>query len=199
MKRGTKILGSITAALCLSLMALAQPATTFGNDITKHIINTPSAGVWAAYGANQKSAMVKAPDIPGGVAYRVSVTQASANPWDVGVQAPIAGGIKSGDKILLAFWARVETPPPGQKVGVISAANIQLAAAPYTPEISAPITVGSKWNLHFVSGVAPNAIAAGKGTVQLQVGSAIQVIDLGLVIVVDFGPDYDISKLPQNQ
>lgn len=198
MKRITGIFGALAAALLLPLIAhAAQQGAASADDMSKYIINTPSAASWAAYGANQKSQIVKAPQVTGGGAYRVTVTQGSANVWEVGVQSPISGAIKSGDKILLAFWARVVTPPAGQQTGVISAANIQLAAPPYTAQITAPISIGNTWKMHYVSGTASQDLPAGKGTVQLQVGSAPQVIDLGPVIVMDFGPNYDTSKFPQ--
>ena len=101
--------------------------------------------------------------------------------------------------LLLAFWARAEEPPEGEQTGIISSAGLQLAASPYTALFNAPARPTSEWKLYYASGVADRAYAPAEAGVALHLAAARQVIELGPVFVLNFGPDYDVRRLPRNE
>lgn len=60
------------------------------------------------------------------------------------------------------------------------------------------VAVGEGWTLLYASGVAPKDVAPGESSIILQMGQAVQTLELGPALLFDFGPDYDQARLPQN-
>ena len=172
----------------------AAPSSARQDDIMSHIMGQPSLA-WSVYGLQRPVRARPAPEVPGGQAVRVEVSQARANPWDVGAGQPVQGDIAVGDVLLLAVWARAERVPEGQTAASIPMMVTQ-TAAPYTPVMTGTASVTSEWTLHFVKGTATEARANGSAGVALHLGGATQTIDLGPAFVFNMGPGYDLSKLP---
>lgn len=179
------------AALALT----AAPA--FADDILSKAVNDPSTG-WAVYGALAKSELVQDKTVTGSTAERVTLSAKGANPWDAGGASAIIKPVGKGDVLLLAFWAKATQPPAGSDAITI-VAKIQETAAPYgalSTDLS--LRIGTQWKLYYVTGTAakdypPNTIAGA-----LQLATAEQVIDFGPIFVLNFGPGYDLTKLPRN-
>jgi len=163
-------------------------------DILKKAINKPSAN-WQVYGAGQTHAPVKDKAVAGGGGVRVDVAAASAQPWSVGAQQPITGKVSKGDAVLIAFWAKAESVDGGPATATVSSVRVQQAAAPYDAALQGSVKVGGTWTMLTVPGKATIDIPAGTGSVSLHLASAKQAVVLGPVFVLDFGPDYDLSKL----
>jgi hypothetical protein len=178
--------------------ALAQDSQSSSDDILQRAINAPSADSWSAYG-RQRSSVIRSQGVVGERAFRVRVSQAGANAWEVGAKAAITGQINQGDVILLAYWARVEAPPDGEDTGVISSARLELVAAPYTVEFEAPARPTREWKMYYASGVASRAFSPGEAGVTLHLAGARQTIELGPVFVLNFGPNYNVARLPRNE
>ena len=185
--------------LAAPVAALAQDAPSSAEpNILDKAINAPSVNSWSTYGERQRSGVIRSQGVLGERAFRVRVGRGE-NPWSVGAKASITGQINQGNVILLAYWARVEEPPEGEQTGVISSARVELAASPYTEVFSAPARVTSEWKMYYASGVANRAFAPGEASVSLHLAGARQVIDLGPVFVLNFGADYNVTRLPRNE
>lgn len=178
-------------ALLPALPAMAQ------DDIMSHIVGQPSLA-WNVYGAARPVRQRDAAEVPGGKAVRVEATR-SANAWDIGAGMPVDGDIHAGDVLLVAVWARVETPPAGQETARIPAVMIQQSAAPYSPVISGAATLTHDWQLIFASGTAPEDRPRGSAGITLHIGGATQVIDLGPAFVFNMGQGYDLTRLPRSE
>jgi hypothetical protein len=163
-------------------------------DILKKAINKPSAN-WQVYGAGQTSKPVKDKAVAGGGGMRVEIAAAGAQPWSVGAQQPITGKISKGDTLLIAFWAKAEGVDGGPATATISSVRVQQASAPYDAAMQGSVKVGGEWAMHTVPGKATIDIPAGGGNVALHLAAAKQAVILGPVFVLDFGPDYDMSRL----
>jgi hypothetical protein len=193
----------VLLALCL---ACAAPAMAFGQEaqspaepsILDKAINSPAVDSWSIYGERQRNSIIRSPGVVGERAVRVRVGRGE-NAWSVGANAAITGPINAGDVLLLAFWARTEELPEGQQTGVISSAGVQLSASPYTAVFHAPAHPTNEWKMYYASGVADRAFAPGEAGVALHLAAARQVIELGPVFVLNFGPNHDVSKLPRNE
>jgi hypothetical protein len=172
----------------------AAPSSARQDDIMSHIMGQPSLA-WSVYGLQRPVRARPAPEVPGGQAVRVEISQARTNPWDVGAGQPVQGDIAVGDVLLLAVWARAERVPEGQTAASIPMMVTQ-TAAPYTPVMTGTVSVTSEWTLHFVKGTATEARASGSAGVALHLGGAAQTIDLGPAFVFSMGQGYDLSKLP---
>ena len=178
-------------------MLLSVVAPALGDDdIASKMVNDPTAG-WGASGAGAKAELFKDPTVQGGMAERLTISSKSANPWDFGAQAGIAKPFKQGDVLLLAFWAKAETPPAGS-TAIDFKANIQNNSAPYTSLGSADLHVGAQWKMYFVVATADKDYKGGEAGAQLQLATAAQVIDLGPLFILDYGAGYDKTKLPHS-
>ena len=186
-------------AVILCAAAPADPAATpaAANDLQSKEVNDVSQG-WFTYGALLKAEQVQDPTAKGGAAVRITLSGKGANPWDAGASAPVVKPVSKGDVLLLAFWAKTAQPPAGGD-GADIQALIEVSAAPYTPlSPYAQIHIGDAWKLYYVIGTATQDYAPQTLTAQLQMATGAQVIDLGSVFIFDFGPNYDVSKLPHN-
>jgi hypothetical protein len=187
------IVAASIAALAIGV-GTSVKARQGDGDILQKAINKPSAN-WQIYGAGQTNKPVKDKTVAGGGGMRVEVAAASDKPWSVGAQQPIAGKITKGDTLLIAFWAKAESVDGGPATATISSARVQQAGAPYDAAMQGSVKVGGEWAMHTVPGKASIDIPAGGGNVALHLAAAKQTVMLGPVFVLDFGPDYDLSKL----
>jgi len=96
------------------------------------LINDPTRLDWQIFGAGQTNKPVKGEDIPGGkAATQITVAKAGATLFEVGANAPITTGIKSGTDVVVAFYARTvsaETTDGRGRIGV----RFQQNVAPYS-------------------------------------------------------------------
>ena len=175
--------------------ALAQEMTT--QSLMAKAVNAPAADNWTVFGSGETHKMVKDDTVPGGYALTVTVPRAGEHPWDIeaGIALPVP--VKKGDVLLFAFWGRaLSVPPETQTVHVNG--RMQQTREPYTGIGDAALTVGTEWKLYYVSGTAPQDFAAGEAGAGLQLATGPQTVALGPLFVLDFGPGYDLGKLPKN-
>lgn len=182
----------IAAAMLLYAVA---PAFA-GDDIASKIVNDPTEG-WAVSGSGISAKLYDDTTVQGGKAERVTVAAKTANPWDASATIAITKPLKKGDVLLLAFWAKAETPPEGATT-IDFLANIQNNSAPYNSLGSATVHVGPAWKMYFVIATADKNYDAKVAGAQLQLGLGKLVIDLGPLFILNYGPGYDVSKLPHN-
>ena len=174
MKRFALALGCAFAGLLLA-PAAAQDAL--------NIINDPGAPqVQGASGRLRDD-----PAVQGGKALRVVVRSKGANPWDIAVQTPITQPVTAGDRLLLAFWARLEKGEGGAATTTLPYNAVQQTAAPYTALFTGPAEIGPEWKLLEVRGKADADHAAGTLNVAIHLATAAQTVELGPIFVVNLG------------
>ncbi|MEP9358827.1 hypothetical protein [Sphingomonas sp. KR3-1] len=182
--------------LALAAIALSVPAgasapraqTAPAAAAEPDILNNANPDSFQVYGlpGGAKPTPIKDPKVQFGKAIRIE-TPGGGNVWSVGVNSPLQAGAKKGDKILIAFYARVEKPADGTTSATIAAAQLQLAAAPYTKVFGEGVTVGPEWKLYKVAGHADRDYAKGELAAALHVNTARQTLDIGALAVLDFG------------
>ncbi|QDX25357.1 hypothetical protein FPZ54_04495 [Sphingomonas suaedae] len=161
--------GTVTVAM--SGQAASEPT----------ILNEPSAN-WTVYGPGQTHKGRKDPAVQGGGAMRVAITAKPANPWDIGASSPIKGAIAKGDRLVLAFWARLADGGADGRTTIAGA--IQQASPPYAAIVSGSVELTGDWTLVHIKGIAASGHAAGTANVALTLGGAAHTIDLGPVFVL---------------
>ncbi|HVZ99169.1 MAG TPA: hypothetical protein VG841_02510 [Caulobacterales bacterium] len=179
---------------CLALAA-ALPASAMGqgdDDIFAHQINKQTAGNWSVRPDRPRPQTVSSDNPQFNQALRIHVARATANSWDVQASSPTGAAIKTGDVVLVVFFARAQQPAEG---GSVLPASIQLAAAPYTTLMNVERRITGDWAQYCFSGVAGIDLPA-QANVNVNLGQAAQTVDLGPVLVFDFGPDFDQHRLP---
>ena len=95
--------------------------------------------------------------------------------------------MKAGDKLLLAFWARLEKGEDGAATAILPFTGVQVSSPPYPSVFNEAVQVGRAWKLHQVKGTADKDYAAGSLGVSIHLANAKQTIDLGPVFVVNMG------------
>ena len=174
MKRFALAVGCAFAGLLLTPVAAQE----------LNIINDPGAPqVQGASGRLRDDANVQ-----GGKALRVVVRSKGANAWDVAVQTPITQPVKAGDRLLLAFWARLEKGEGGATTTTLPYNAVQQSVAPYTALFTGPVDIGPEWKLQEVRGEAHADHAAGTLNATIHLAAAAQTVDLGPIFVVNLGP-----------
>jgi len=163
-------------------------------DISTKLINTPDSN-WNVYWPDQTSKQLAKGGPQNYPAVEVSVSRPSNNAWDDGAVSPIPKAVGAGDVILVAVYLREPSLADGQSetLPLIGATG---AAAPYPAIAGAPANITNQWKLFFASGKAPQAFPTGGSQVTVHLASAKHVIQLGPIKVYDFGPDFDVRRLP---
>jgi hypothetical protein len=179
-----KGLAYLLAGIALCGVAVAE------EDILSKMINKETNGSWFFQPEKPKAKYIKA-EVLGDHAFRVRTTK-GANPWDMQASSPIAGAINEGDVLLINFYARAEEPAEG---GSALNLRIQLVSAPYTPVLETTVKISPEWKSYCAYSVANATMGENKSNVSVHLATAKQVIDLGPVMVFNFGKGYDTRKL----
>lgn len=161
----------------------AAPAAFAQEDLASKLANDPGAP--EVKGAKAK--LVEDEKVQGGTALRVTVPRTGTNNWDSVVESDIAKPVKAGDKLILAFDARLEQGPRGATSAKIPYVAIQLKEAPYTGVVSGEVTLGPDWEYHKIEGKAGKDYPAGALKATIQIGNARQTIDFGPIVVLNMG------------
>ena len=165
-----------------------------GGDVSQNIINNP--GAWTG-GGGVKPEIRDDAAVQGGKALRFVIAAKGANPWDISANNALTRDVHKGDVLLVALWARAEAPAEGESTGHLGI-RLQQTAEPYTAVAEAEVHPDATWKMYYASGVADRDYAKGSLGLTVHLAWAKQTIDFGPVFIVDFGPNYDRSKLPQN-
>jgi hypothetical protein len=179
-----KSLVYLVAGVALCSAAVAE------EDIISKMINKKTNGSWFIQPEKPKAKYMKA-DVLGGYAFRVKATK-GANPWDVQASSPIEGAINEGDVIMIDYYARAEEPAEG---GSSLTVRIQFAGPPYNSVLETTTKITGEWKSYCAFRVANATMAENKSSVSIHLATAKQVIDLGPVMVFNFGKGYDLRKL----
>ena len=161
-----------------SVLASLDPAK-----IPDMIINDPSA----PNVSGAKSKLIDDNRVTGDKALRLQIPAKGKNAWESSVASEIKKPVKSGDNLLLIFWARLEQGENGATTATLPWNSISMTASPWTAVVGEPADIGPAWKQIEIKGKADKDYAAGALGVSLQLATAKQVVDLGPVIVLNLG------------
>ncbi|MEN3748502.1 carbohydrate binding domain-containing protein [Sphingomonas sp. HF-S3] len=151
------------------------------------VLNGPHPEELIVYGlpGGGKPKLVKDDKVQFGKALRLD-TPGGGEAWTVGVNSPLTGAVKKGDKILVAFYARLEKGAGGATTARVNG-QLQLSNAPYTQLYGKAFDITTEWKLYQVVGRADRDYAAGELSAALHVNTAKQTLDIGAIAVLDYG------------
>lgn len=174
----------------------AQTAHAPAFDLNSKLINTPDSS-WNVYGPGQTNKRLESDGPKGYPAYEVTVTQVGEHPWDAGAVSVVPKAVHAGDVILVAAYLRAPQLPDGatEELPLIGATG---ASPPYVAVAGAPARVSNQWKVFFATGTVPQDLPANGMQATVHLASAKHVIELGPVKVYDFGPGFDVNRLPHN-
>lgn len=200
----------MAAALLLGAPAMAQtepaaapapppaPPQAQRSTMADKLINSPFVQNWNTWGLTPSPTPHDVQGVTGGKALTIDVKRAG-DPWSVGAVMTNSGAIKAGDVLLLGVWVRATKLPEGQSEARMPVVLLEAQGEPkVTLAQASNVAVGEGWTMLYASGVAPKDVAPGQSSIILQMGEAVQTLELGPALLFDFGPDYDRARLPQN-
>lgn len=180
----------LTLAVFLSVpvTALADQPTAelqaLDDALPGKLINDPTRLDWPIFGVGQTNKPIKGEEIPGGkAATQITIAKAGATLFEVGANAPIKTGIKSGTDVVVAFYARTVSADTTDGMGRIGL-RFQQNVAPYSGFGDTTLIIEKEWKLYEVAAKANLSIPKGQAVVGFQLAGAKQVIEIGQTIVV---------------
>ncbi len=175
---------TMTVAMAALALALAPMTSHADDDILKHLINSPSAGSWVAYGS-QTSKKVTDANVQGGSAFEVQVTAAGPQTYSTAAQQDLTAPIKAGDKLIAVLWLKANSadgsPTPLHL-------RLQVNSGSYDGILDGDVTIDNTWKRYPLQGVSTADHAKGSSVLVVHLGQAKQTIDLGPAFVLDMGP-----------
>lgn len=175
----------LLAGFALGTVAIAQEV-----DLGSKLINRETNGSWFFIPDTPKAKHMKA-DVFGGYAFRVKARKGK-NPWDAQASSPVAGAVNEGDVVMMMYYARAEVPAEG---GSSLTIRLQQNSPPWTSVLDTTNKITGEWSRYCVVRPATAALAENKGSVSIHLASADQTIDLGPVLVFNFGKGFDTRSL----
>ena len=175
------------AALAIPL-GFAVPATARAQSddaAAQAMINNPDPSSYMVWGVTPTPKSKKDETVQGGRSIHVPTT-GTGNAWDISVNVPINKPIKSGDKLVLMYYAKLEKPAAGETTGRITG-QIQLSAAPYSVVMGSTVDVPQEWKLFTVEGRADKDYAKGTLNATFHLNQGKHTIAMGLVAAFDYG------------
>jgi len=165
-------------------------------DLNSKLINTTESNL-TIYPADKTNKLLPKDGPKGYPAYEVNVTQVGKNAWDAGAVSAVPKPVHAGDVILVAAYLRAPQLPDGatEELPLMGATG---ATPPYVAVAGAPAKLSNQWKVFFATGTVPQDLPANGMQATVHLASAKHVIELGPVKVYDFGPGFDVSRLPHN-
>lgn len=163
------------------------------------LINSPYVDVAEIFGENETHNIVDDADVTGGKAFEVTVEETGLNSWSTGVNWPSIRGVKSGDAVVLAFWAKGISAQNEAQTPIISPVRIQQSGVPYEEAASSAVYLSRDWQLYYTSGVSNHDIAPGSAGMSFHMGLTKQTLRLGPAYLINLGQGINAKDLPRNK
>lgn len=179
------MLRSLLAAVSL-LVAAPPAAAQEGGAASDRIANDPRVPALTPYGLNLPPRIRDDKAVQFGKAMRIQLS-GHADFWRIGVISPTLKPVQKGDRIVIAFWARAEKTEGGAP-GVIRRVQLEATTPAIRTIFEKPFEVGAEWKMYQLAGVADQDYPAGRLNAALHLDGAKQVLDIGPVFILDYGP-----------
>lgn len=126
-------------------------------------------------------------------ATQLAVTTVPANGWNAGMDLTSAEPIANGDRLLLVFWARTISAPNSIGMGNF---EFMQKASPYKKYITFEQRVGTAWKMYLLPFQTTADLPAGSTKFTVELGVAVQTIQIAGVNVINYKQAYPLESLP---
>lgn len=188
-----KTLSALLALLLTSPVLAAPPA---GKSLF------PKPGIEMLQPTNKadlgKAEIIPVTGQPFKTALRLTTLQASANPWDVQVNAAVPVAVQNGEVMLAEFWVRAaETKVESGEAN--SEFVFERVGDPWTKAVSHGLSIGQAWMKVSIPFTAVESLEAGKSQVCFRMGYRPQAFELADFKLTTFGTSVKIEDLPKSE
>ena len=126
-------------------------------------------------------------------AVKLAVSTIPGNVWDASLQLATSQPITKDDRILLIFWARAIA---GVNNIVLGNFLFQRNESPWTKYSPMEQRVGTQWKQYILPITIPTDLMAGKAKFMVELGAAIQTIQIAGVAAINYKQAYPLTSLP---
>jgi hypothetical protein len=172
------------------LLAVAGPVAAIEEraapSLAERLRNDPRVEALRPYGLNLPPQVRADKGVQFGKALRIALA-GHADFWRIGIVTPTTRPLRKGDRVVIAFWARaVQTE--GGAPGRIGRVQLEATEPAIRAIFERAVDVGPAWTMYQLSGVADRDYAPGTVNAALHLDAARQVLEIGPVFVLDYGP-----------
>ncbi len=146
--------------------------------------------------ADLKYKMAKARDLPGGAGWALNIqTIEGQEPWSQGMLVKTEQDVAEGDVLLASFMMRNAESMTGECL-----VNFVFQGGPpqYSKSAMVQVSAGRDWTQVYLPFAARGDYAAGEAMTGYHLSLADQTLEIADFKVMNFGPDYDVSTLPNS-
>lgn len=126
-------------------------------------------------------------------ATQLSISTIPGNVWDASLQLASTQTITKDDIILLIFWARAIS---GINNIVLGNFLFQRNESPWTKFSPMEQRVGTQWKQYILPVRITSDLLAGKGKFMVELGAAVQTIQIAGVAAINYKQTYSLASLP---
>lgn len=125
----------------------------------------------------------------------IKVTAPGAFPYSNSVLLTSKAAVNAGDRALLVVWIKgISAADGGFGMGQM---KIERSGPPYEQELTVLNQYSNGWTQYIFPFEFVNSYAAGQMHYTLQVGLQVQELELGGVALINYGTNYTLAQLPQ--
>jgi Carbohydrate binding domain len=143
------------------------------------LINDPTSLEWGKWGT-LKIKTVDAKETPGQFAVQATIKAKGANHYDSGMNVPLTGDIKKGDRVQMKLWARATS-----KDGAVIHLRLQQNSAPYDGFGDLSFQPTAQWKLYEFETTASRNLGPKDGVFALQLSAQKQVVEIGQIYLLN--------------
>ncbi|CAN5393380.1 hypothetical protein BH11ARM2_BH11ARM2_10390 [soil metagenome] len=135
-------------------------------------------------------------DQPFTTAVHVTTAKVPPNEWEFEVGTDVTVAVKKGDVMLATVYVRAikGQPETGEGRTVL---DFQTKGGEWSKSVSHPISITKIWRRIDVPFVVGYDTPAGGANVAFRLGGLVQTVEIGGLSILDYGPSFDIGKLPR--
>jgi endo-1,4-beta-xylanase len=122
--------------------------------------------------------------------WRVTALKPLESPWSAQLSAQNLIALKKGDVIPVRFWARAATGAAQTEF------VMELGAPPYDKSITLGVKPSGAWTVYQTAFRAHRDYAVGEAAIHFRLGYANQTLELGGVILKNYGSSKGVSDIP---
>lgn len=120
---------------------------------------------------------------------RIRTVSLQPNPWEAGHIYPVPNSISAGDKCLVIFWLRSDTP--GARVSIFAENSTT-----YDKEVFSTVYVSSSWKMYIAPFESSAAYAANGINVGLHLAFGNQSVEIGGAACLNYKNTVTLAEMP---
>lgn len=146
----------------------------------------------AAYGSGRRVEFADAPESAG---WRIVVTNVGTREWSANLNVDVDGTIKSGETVLLAFYARGTTAEGTESGGGLV---VEQKVSPDFLKLGVgAFKAGTNWTPVYVPFMAGVESISNKTAISFQVAGRRQTLELAGIRLINYGREVPLASMPR--